>query len=68
MRNILALIVLLCAPGALGVMGWGLVLIWEATNLPVFLACCAVMVVAGLGLASLLDSRQPLPNRQQDGQ
>lgn len=59
MRNLLALLVLLSAPAALGVMGWGLVLIWKAAGLLVFALCCGVMVIAGLGIASLLDSQQP---------
>lgn len=68
MRNILALWVLLSAPAALGVVGWGLILILKATSLPVFLACCAVMITTGLGMASLLDSRQPLQSQRQHDQ
>lgn len=68
MRNILALLILLCAPAALGVMAWGLILIWKASNLFVFAVCCLVMIIAGLGVASLLDERQQQSNRQQRGQ
>jgi len=65
MRGILMLWILLCAPMALGVLGWGLLLIYKAAGLVIFLICCAIMVTAGLGLASLLDNRQPPPNQRQ---
>lgn len=63
MRLLLIIFVLLCAPASLGVMAWGLLLIYQATSIGVFLLCCAILSVAGLGVASLLDKRQPPPNR-----
>lgn len=60
MRNILAFLILLSGPGALGVMGWGLVLIYQTAGLAVFLVCCAVMSIAALGVASLLDKHRPM--------
>jgi hypothetical protein len=60
MRNILAALILLSGPAALGVLGWGLALIYQTAGLAVFMACCAVISVAALGVASLLDKhRQP---------
>lgn len=58
MRNILALWVLLCAPAAMFVMGWGLMLIYREAGLLAFVICCAVMFTAALGIASLLDKHQ----------
>lgn len=60
MRNLFAFLILICGPAALGVMGWGLFLIYEAAGLAVFLICCAVMFIAALGVASLLDKHRPL--------
>ena len=62
MRNLLYLWILLCGPGALFVLGWGLKLIYREAGLGVLMLCSAVIVTAGLGLASLLDTRRPLPN------
>ena len=67
MRNILALLVLLCAPGALFVIGRGLLLIYETDGLVAFMLSCAIIAVAGLGIASLLDTRQDPPSRRQGG-
>lgn len=60
MRNLLAALILLSGPAALGVMGWGLFLIYEAAGLVAFVACCVVMFIAALGVASLLDKHRPL--------
>lgn len=58
MRNLLALWVLLCAPAALFVMGWGLMLIYREAGMAAFLVSCVVMFTAALGIASLLDKNQ----------
>lgn len=63
MRNVLALAILICGPAALGIMAWGLFLIYETAGILVFLTCCAVMVIAGLSLASLIDNRQQPPHQ-----
>lgn len=67
LRNILALFVLLCAPGALFVIGRGLLLIYETDGFVVFALSCAIIAVAGLGLASLRDTRQDPPSRRPNG-
>ena len=58
MRNILAMLILVSGPGALFVVGWGLTLIREEAGLAAFVVSCAVIAVAGLGIASLLDKNQ----------
>lgn len=68
MRNLLYLWILLSGPGALFVLGWGLKLIYREAGLAVLMVCSAVVVTAGLGLASLLDTRRPLPNPQRRDQ
>lgn len=57
MRNLISLLILLNAPISLAVLGWGLVLIFHAAGLAVFLLCCLSLITAGLGIASLLDSQ-----------
>ena len=57
MKTALIVWVLLSAPASLAVIGWGLILILEATNLGVFAACCAVIVTGVLAIASLTDRR-----------
>lgn len=64
MRTIFIALILISGPAFLGVMGWGLFLIWKATNLAVFVVCCAVVLTAGAGVASVLDKHQPLPPRK----
>jgi hypothetical protein len=58
MRNLLILLIILSGPAALGVVGWGLMLIYHTAGLVVFVGCCAVIFIAALGFASLLDKRQ----------
>lgn len=59
MRTALILWILLSAPAALFVIGWGLMLILDAAGLLAFVLSSAVLATAFLGIASLLDSRQP---------
>ena len=68
MRNLAILLVLLSAPASLGVIGWGLVLIWKAAGMVAFLLSCFVVAIAGLGVASLFEDHRPPPNSRQDGQ
>lgn len=58
MRNLVIIWVLLSAPLALAVMGWGLILIYREAGMVVFLLSCAVMFTAALGIATLFDKRQ----------
>jgi len=58
MRNLLALLVLLNAPFALGVMAWGLILIYHAAGLALFFICCGSLITAALGVATLLEKHQ----------
>lgn len=48
---------------ALGVIGWGLVLIQREAGLVAFGLSCAAIVTAVLAVASLFDTRQPPQNR-----
>ena len=60
MQNVFILLLLLAAPASLGVIGWGLILIWQTAGLVAFFLSCAAIAAAGLGVASLLDKNQPL--------
>lgn len=65
MRALIALLMvlaLLSAPVTLFGIGWGLSLIYEK-SVVAFLVICASMTVSALGLAQLLDTRNPLPPR-----
>lgn len=58
MRSVISLVILLCGPLALGVIGWGLILIYKTAGLAVFLGCCFVLFIAVLGIASLIDKAE----------
>ena len=58
-RATLIWLLYLSVPVSLLTLVWGLRLILDAAGLFVFLACSASVIVAVLGIYSLLDSRQP---------
>lgn len=58
MKNLVIIWVLLSAPLALAVTGWGLILIYREAGMVAFLLCCAVIFTAALGIATLFDKRQ----------
>lgn len=66
MRTLAILVVLISAPASLGVIGWGLVLIWKTAGIAAFLLSCLVVAIAGLGVASLLEDHRPQPNFRPD--
>lgn len=47
-------------------LGWGFFLISQNAPIWVFLVLCVSGVIVALGFACLLDTRNPLPPRQQD--
>jgi hypothetical protein len=58
MRTALILLILISAPASLFVLGWGLILIYEAAGLTALVLSSLSLFIAALGIASLLDKHQ----------
>lgn len=66
MKTALIVWTLLSAPISLFALGWGLLLIYREAGMAFFLIASVAVFTSALGIASLLDKRQPLPSRKQD--
>lgn len=63
-----AWLVIASAPVFLGTLAWAYILMFEIVPLWLWVVQVFSAIIVALGLATLLDTRHPLPSQQQDDQ